>query len=70
MRASDGVVAHALPYARAAIEWRAWPSLGLRLDALVGIARPRPVLQIAGQPDTRLEEPLIGLSLGALTWLP
>ncbi len=70
VRASDGVVAHALPYARAALEWRAWPSLGLRLDVIAGIARPRPVLQIAGQADTRLEEPLLGISLGALTWLP
>ncbi len=69
VRASDGVVAHALPYARAGLEWRAWPSLGFRLDVLVGLARPRPVLQIAGQPDTRLEEPLLGVSLGVLTWL-
>lgn len=70
VRASDGVVAHALPYARAAVEWRAWPSLGFRADVLVGLARPRPVLEIVGQPDTPLEEPLLGVSLGVLTWLP
>ena len=70
VRASDGVVAHALPYARAAFEWRAWPSLGFRADVLVGLARPRPVLAIAGQADTPLEEPLLGVSLGVLTWLP
>ena len=70
VRASDGVVAHALPYARAGFEWRAWSSLGLRLDVLAGLARPRPVLQIAGQADTPLGEPLFGLSLGVITWLP
>ena len=31
------VVAHALPYARAAVEWRAWPSLGFRADVLQGV---------------------------------
>ncbi|MFO0587929.1 MAG: hypothetical protein U0441_10340 [Polyangiaceae bacterium] len=70
VRASDGVVAHALPYLRAGFEWRAWSSLGLRLDVLAGLARPRPVLQVAGQADTPLGEPLFGLSLGVITWLP
>ncbi len=70
VRASDGVVVHALPHVRAALEWRAWPSLGFRADVLAAIARPRPVLAVAGQPDTALEEPLIGLAAGVVVWLP
>jgi hypothetical protein len=70
VRASDGLVAHALPYARAAFEWRARPSLGLRADLFAALARPRPVLEIAGHPDTVLEQPLLGFSLGLLVWLP
>lgn len=70
VRASDGVVAHVLPNVRAALEWRAWPSLGFRADGIVAIARPRPILEVAGQPDIALEEPLLGLAAGVVVWLP
>ncbi|MEZ4297798.1 MAG: hypothetical protein R3B70_22775 [Polyangiaceae bacterium] len=70
VRASDGMVAHALPNARAAIEWRISPWLGVRADLLAAIARPRPVLEIAGEGDIALEEPLVALATGVVVWLP
>lgn len=61
----DGTVPYALPYARAAVTWRALPPLGLRADFLAGIAIPRPVIQAEGSAETAVfGRPMLVMSLG------
>lgn len=67
----DGTVAFALPYSRVALEWRALPPVGLRADALVGIAAPRPVIRVEGQgSDAIFGRPLLALGLGVQVSIP
>ncbi|NUQ77728.1 MAG: hypothetical protein HUU21_29685 [Polyangiaceae bacterium] len=67
----DGTVAFALPYSRLAFAWHALPPVGIRADALVGIAAPRPVIRVEGQTsDAVFGRPLLALGLGIQVSIP
>lgn len=76
-RASDpafvgrsGIVGYSLPYVRAALEWRAFGHLGLRLDGLVGVAAPRPVVAVGPDAVASFGRPLVALALGVEMTVP
>jgi hypothetical protein len=71
VRALDGTIAYALPYARWALTWRALPPFGLRADVLAGITAPRPVIHAEGRAvDAIVGRPLLAFGLGVEMTLP
>lgn len=71
VRAQDGSIAYALPYARWALSWRALPPVGLRADVLTGVAMPRPLIHVEGRDEYAIfGRPLLAMSLGVEVTLP
>src|SRR5690606_360907 len=65
VRARDGTVPYALPFARWGIAWRLYPPLALRGDLLAGVAAPRPVIRLAGrESDVAFGRPLVSFGIG------
>jgi hypothetical protein len=64
-RAASGVTGFAMPYARWGLAWRALPPLGVEASLLIGIARPRPVVELDAETRAAFGEPFVaaGLSL-------
>lgn len=71
LEGQQGSIAYALPYGRWSLEWRALPPLSLRADVLVGIAAPRPVVELGeGREDAYFGRPLIAFGLGIGMTIP
>lgn len=66
----SGVVGFALPYGRAALAWRAFGHLALRLDGLAGVAAPRPVVQAGPAAEVAFGRPVLAVGLGVELTLP
>lgn len=66
----SGIVGYSLPYVRAALEWRAFGHVALRLDGLVGVAAPRPVVAVGPDAVASFGRPLVALALGVEMTVP
>ncbi len=66
----SGIVGYSLPFVRAALEWRAVRHFAVRLDALAGVAAPRPVVAVGPDLVAHFGRPLIALALGAQMTVP
>lgn len=64
LRSAEGGAWAALPYGRIGGGYVVAPPLALRLDLLVAVARPQPVLRMGGQPVADFGDPMVLLAAG------